>query len=94
MKQADLIIGHGGAGTCIEVLDLYKPFVVVVNDELADNHQVELAGKLASEGNLLYTTPSELAKTLRNPDLYNLKRFERANPEIFSKFLNNFLCID
>lgn len=94
INQADLIISHGGAGTCIEVLDLHKPFIVVVNEELSDNHQIELASKLASESYLLYTTPSKLLETLHSPDLYNLKKFERANPKVFSKFLNNFLCID
>ena len=65
MASADLIISHAGAGTCLEVLQLYcllstvycllyytlyctflevlelgKPLVVIVNSRLMGNHQV------------------------------------------------------
>ena len=41
------MISHAGAGTCIEVLQAGKTLAVIVNDSLMDNHQVELAEKLA-----------------------------------------------
>ena len=41
------MISHAGAGTCIEVLQTGKTLAVIVNDSLMDNHQVELAEKLA-----------------------------------------------
>lgn len=41
------MISHAGAGTCIEVLQAEKTLAVIVNDSLMDNHQVELAEKLA-----------------------------------------------
>ena len=40
MESADLVISHAGAGTCLEVLRLEKPLVVIVNRSLLGNHQV------------------------------------------------------
>ncbi|KAF9585762.1 hypothetical protein BGW38_000847 [Lunasporangiospora selenospora] len=42
LMHADLVISHGGSGTILEALRLKKNLVVVVNEELMDNHQQEL----------------------------------------------------
>lgn len=47
---------HTGAGSCLEVLGANKPLVVVINEELMNNHQVELADQLSSDGHLFYCT--------------------------------------
>ena len=47
MRASDLVIGHAGAGTVLEVIViLHKPMIIVVNNTLQDNHQSELANAL------------------------------------------------
>ena len=43
MRTADLVISHCGAGTILEILSLQKDAVGVINEDLMDNHQHELA---------------------------------------------------
>lgn len=52
MEEADLILSHAGAGTVMEVLRMHKKMVVVINTDLMDNHQTELAGAMADRGHL------------------------------------------
>lgn len=56
LQQADLVISHAGAGSCLESLEKGKPLVVVVNEKLMSNHQFELAKQLHKEGHLFYCT--------------------------------------
>jgi len=42
MRDADLVVSHAGAGTCLEALKLKKKLVVVINDSLMGNHQVNI----------------------------------------------------
>jgi beta-1,4-N-acetylglucosaminyltransferase len=47
-KKADLIITHAGTGSLCEFIALGKPFIAVVNDTKADNHQLEFLEQLSS----------------------------------------------
>lgn len=112
MQTANIIIGHAGAGTCIEALDLQKPFIAVINETLLvlnfnnilrsfnvnlysqffkfkiqNNHQRELSERLAEDNHLLYTTPDALNDTLQNPQLFRLKSFPKADPQIFASYM-------
>jgi len=40
----------------MEVLAGHKPLVVVINEDLMDNHQLELAQQLHNDGHVLYST--------------------------------------
>lgn len=84
IKRADFVVGHAGAGTCMECLTNGKPLIVVVNDSLMDNHQMELAQKLADLGHLLYCTPRSLDSALSDDSLFSLKPF---SPPAFDKFV-------
>ncbi|XP_023555661.1 UDP-N-acetylglucosamine transferase subunit ALG13 homolog isoform X3 [Octodon degus] len=61
LQEADLVISHAGAGSCLETLEKGKPLVVVINEKLMNNHQLELAKQLHQEGHLFYCTCSYLA---------------------------------
>jgi len=94
MVQADLVISHAGAGTCLEVLELGKPLIVVVNDQLMGNHQVELAEQLAKDNHLVYATPSTLLETIRNFSPDSLTPYKRGNTKLFSDFIDNLMGVN
>lgn len=91
MSRAQLVISHAGAGTCLEVLELRKLLVVVVNDTLMDNHQLELAQKLAEDGYLEYATLSSLEASLLTLDKARLACFPGQDKTLLSDFLHHRL---
>ncbi|XP_028272109.1 UDP-N-acetylglucosamine transferase subunit ALG13 homolog [Parambassis ranga] len=93
IKQADLIISHAGAGSCLEALGAGKPLLVVVNDKLMNNHQLELARQLHMDSHLLYCTCSTLTETLRTMDLSVLQPFLPGQPKNFADFLDRVLGV-
>lgn len=91
MSDADLIISHAGAGTCLEVLELEKPLIVAINDHLMDNHQVELAQQLAKDGFLYYCTCSELLKLVISMNLFGLKKFDKDRSEQIARVIDRIV---
>ncbi|KAH8312719.1 hypothetical protein KR044_012541 [Drosophila immigrans] len=87
IRKADVIIGHAGAGTCMDILNNHKPGLIVVNDELMDNHQLELARQLAAEEYLFYCRVSEVGHSLATLDFAALKPYEQGT-ENMAKFVN------
>lgn len=47
VEAASLIVSHAGAGTILEVTDMGKPLIVVVNSDLMSDHQTELADAMS-----------------------------------------------
>ena len=45
-----------GSGSIFEALTLGKPLVVAINEQLMDNHQIELARQLSHDNHLVYAT--------------------------------------
>lgn len=65
-EEADLIIGHAGAGTIMEVLQFGKPLLVVVNEILMENHQTEVARAFHQQNLLEMATTSNFLDVFRN----------------------------
>ncbi|CAI5450891.1 unnamed protein product [Caenorhabditis angaria] len=80
---------HAGAGTCLEVLKLQKPFIVVINELLMDNHQAELAVALAEGAHLLHCTPFTLSETIRNSGLFTLIPYIPLSQKRVARFIDN-----
>ncbi|KAG8625093.1 hypothetical protein KVT40_006844 [Elsinoe batatas] len=58
------IISHAGTGTILSAMRLAVPIIVVPNEELLDNHQVELAEVLAQQGYVIHGRTDALATAL------------------------------
>lgn len=88
VRKADLVISHAGAGTCLEVLQNEKKLIVVINEDLMDNHQRELAEELEERGYLYYCTCDTLEELLNNKDLGALEKYRKANTKAFAAYLD------
>ena len=87
IERANLIISHGGAGTCLEVLRKNKPLIIVINDSLMDNHQTELAEQLEEDGYLYQCMCHTLEDTLKK-DLGKLKPYSKPQNDAFKLYLD------
>ncbi|KAK8813275.1 hypothetical protein WA158_002867 [Blastocystis sp. Blastoise] len=91
IEQADLIIGHAGAGTIIECLRAGKKLVVVINEKLMNNHQLEIANAMSSEHYLLQANCTNLISVIQDSNSFNPLPFSDANPQAFADFIDSQL---
>ncbi len=94
MLDADLIISHAGSGSVMESLEAGKKLIVVVNDQLMDNHQLELAEKMCAEGYLLYTKCDGLEDIVHRilEDGSELVKYSPGNAKLFGNYLNKMFA--
>ncbi|KAF9951666.1 N-acetylglucosaminyldiphosphodolichol N-acetylglucosaminyltransferase catalytic subunit alg13 [Mortierella alpina] len=93
MENADLIISHAGSGSILEALRLKKRLIVVVNEDLMDNHQQELGSALHGQKYLVCTSVSGLEDTLKAREYESLIPFPDPDPTRFANFLDSRMSI-
>ncbi|KAJ7973382.1 UDP-N-acetylglucosamine transferase subunit ALG13-like protein [Quillaja saponaria] len=91
LRSASLVISHAGSGSIFETLQLGKPLIVVVNEDLMDNHQSELAEELAESKHLYYARPQTLNQTVADMDLKSLVPYSPGDATPVAKIINRFL---
>ncbi|CAA6664138.1 unnamed protein product [Spirodela intermedia] len=84
LLSAELVISHAD-------LRLGKPLVVVVNEDLMDNHQSELADELAARKHLFCSRPQSLGQALRTMDLEALVPYSPGDARPVATHINKFL---
>lgn len=90
IEKADLVISHAGAGSCLDVLHVGKPLLVVVNDQLMDNHQLELASQLEDEGYLYYCMCDTIEDNL-DEDFTDLIPYPPGRPLLFANYVDKVM---
>lgn len=91
IEDADLVISHAGAGTCLDVLEKKKPLITVINDDLMHNHQTELADKFSEDGYCVSCTCSTLAEAIKEIDPDKLKRYFNYNDAKCASLIEKFI---
>lgn len=96
LSESSLVISHGGAGTCMEALNPpgKRKLIIVVNENLMNNHQEELASALYEEKHAFVARVKDLYEFIstgeQHPSLDCLVSFKTCLNTI-SKFINMML---
>ena len=88
IKNSDLIISHGGAGTLIQCILAGKKPIALANTDVLENHQKELINILSEKGYIYECIVENLFDFMKN----NFAKLSFENKEIIRKKLSiNFL---
>ncbi|KNC85750.1 hypothetical protein SARC_02089 [Sphaeroforma arctica JP610] len=92
ISSADLVISHAGSGTILESLGAKRKLVVIVNEDLMDNHQIELAQQLKAMGHIAFGTSRTLPSLLEDDQTWgHLLDYPDRDPSIFANYVNKQL---
>lgn len=90
IRDASLVISHAGSGSIFETLRHGKPLIVVVNEDLMDNHQSELAEELATRKHLFCASPQTLGETIQEMDIETLNPYVPGDAKPVVSLINKF----
>ncbi|CAH9087471.1 unnamed protein product [Cuscuta epithymum] len=91
LKSASLVISHAGSGSIFETLRLGKPLIVVVNEDLMDNHQSELAEELAERKHLFCARPHTLYQTIADMSIETLVPYQPGDAKPVAELISRHL---
>ena len=95
IDSASFVILHCGAGSVLEVLHSKKRAIAVVNPNLLDNHQEELADALESSGLMAVArSPDQILDVLKNTDWSKITRYAAPDLSLFPRELGTLIKLD
>ncbi|KAI1260976.1 hypothetical protein F5Y18DRAFT_219452 [Xylariaceae sp. FL1019] len=74
-RERGLIISHAGSGSIIEALEFDSTLVAVPNPSLMDNHQVEIAEEMESQGFLIHGTLGSIEEAISKIKTTTLRKW-------------------
>ncbi|KAI0438856.1 hypothetical protein F4803DRAFT_564950 [Xylaria telfairii] len=74
-RDRGVIISHAGSGSIIEALEFDSKLVAVPNPELMDNHQLEIAEEMESQGFLIHGTLGSISEAVEKADTIALRKW-------------------
>ena len=87
IHNATLVISHAGSGSIMDALSARKPLLVVVNGQLMDNHQTELADALQEKNYLIATIIPDFIQCFRSACFSELTEYPEPNLHAFPQLL-------
>lgn len=100
INRSDLVISHAGTGSILDTLrsgeskksTKKRPLlVVVINDNLMDNHQEEIARRFERNGYLKSSYP-DTSSILSSVEQVLDRQFNKEIPSSYNESFANFLC--
>lgn len=90
-EEASLVVSHAGYGCLMESLSLGKEVIAVINTQLMDNHQTEIAGHLARRRYAVMCEPASLAQAVAESGAAQRVPLPRAQPEAVVAYVDSLL---
>jgi beta-1,4-N-acetylglucosaminyltransferase len=87
VKEARIIISHGGAGTIYGLLEKGKKIIALANLDRIDKHQKEILEKLSEEDYLIYRKDFNLKKCLEKAKKFKFKKYKKPECKIAEKII-------
>uniref|UniRef100_A0A060T8T1 UDP-N-acetylglucosamine transferase subunit ALG13 n=1 Tax=Blastobotrys adeninivorans TaxID=409370 RepID=A0A060T8T1_BLAAD len=91
ISKADLVISHAGTGSILDALRANKKLIVVVNEQLMNNHQLEIAEEFEKRGHLLVSGSStkDLVATIDKSAGFKFQRLVAPNSSKVAAIIDN-----